>query len=48
MSDIEVPEKFVFLNAAQLPTTPTGKVQKFRLVQMATSAAEDAMEGSGV
>ncbi|GAB3075154.1 class I adenylate-forming enzyme family protein [Nocardioides zeae] len=33
LARFKVPKRVVFLDAADLPTTPTGKVQKFRLVQ---------------
>jgi len=33
LARFKVPKHVVFLTAAELPTTPTGKVQKFRLVQ---------------
>lgn len=48
LARFKVPKKVVFLDAADLPTTPTGKVQKFRLVQLAAAAAGQSMEGSGV
>ncbi|OZD71124.1 acyl--CoA ligase [Rhodococcus sp. 05-340-1] len=48
LARFKVPKKVVFLDAEELPTTPTGKVQKFRLVQLATAAAAQSMEGSGV
>ena len=34
LARFKVPKRVLFLDAAQLPTTPTGKVQKFRLVEM--------------
>lgn len=33
LARFKVPKRVEFLEAADLPTTPTGKVQKFRLVQ---------------
>ena len=35
LARFKVPKRVLFLEAAQLPTTPTGKVQKFRLVELA-------------
>jgi fatty-acyl-CoA synthase len=35
LARFKVPKHLVFLQAADLPTTPTGKVQKFRLAQRA-------------
>jgi fatty-acyl-CoA synthase len=32
-----VPRHVLFIEGDQLPTTPTGKVQKFKLAQMAAS-----------
>lgn len=46
LARFKIPKKVVFLEAEKLPTTPTGKVQKFRLVQLAQAAADQAMEGS--
>jgi fatty-acyl-CoA synthase len=40
LARFKVPRKVVFLDASELPTTPTGKVQKFRLVEHATSLLE--------
>ncbi|MDD7938388.1 AMP-binding protein [Actinomycetospora lutea] len=34
LARFKVPRRVVFLEAADLPTTPTGKVQKFRLARM--------------
>lgn len=48
LARFKVPKKVVFVAAEDLPTTPTGKVQKFRLVQLAAAAAAQSMEGSGV
>jgi fatty-acyl-CoA synthase len=36
LARFKVPKRVVFLPAAELPTTPTGKVQKFRLAAMAS------------
>ena len=33
LARFKVPKRVVFYRADDLPTTPTGKVQKFRLVQ---------------
>ncbi|CAM5739757.1 class I adenylate-forming enzyme family protein [Mycolicibacterium aubagnense] len=33
LARFKVPKRVVFYDAEALPTTPTGKVQKFRLVQ---------------
>jgi len=35
LARFKVPKHLFFLAAAELPTTPTGKVQKFRLIEMA-------------
>jgi fatty-acyl-CoA synthase len=37
LARFKVPKKVVFLEAAHLPTTPTGKVQKFKLIDMASA-----------
>ena len=34
LARFKVPKRVVFLDATALPTTPTGKIQKFRLVEM--------------
>jgi fatty-acyl-CoA synthase len=34
LARFKVPKRVVFLEAAQLPTTPTGKVQKFKLAEL--------------
>jgi fatty-acyl-CoA synthase len=39
LARFKVPRRVVFLAAEDLPTTPTGKVQKFRLVRMAQESA---------
>jgi fatty-acyl-CoA synthase len=36
LARFKVPKRVVFLDAADLPTTATGKVQKFRLVELVT------------
>ncbi|MCF6388725.1 acyl--CoA ligase [Mycobacterium sp. MBM] len=43
LARFKVPKRVVFYSADELPTTPTGKIQKFRLVQeiMARTGAED-------
>ena len=38
LARFKVPKRVVFCGADDLPTTPTGKVQKFRLVQLLSSA----------
>ncbi|MCD2194629.1 AMP-binding protein [Actinomycetospora endophytica] len=43
LARFKVPRRVVFLAAEDLPTTPTGKVQKFRLVRMAQEST-----GAGV
>ncbi|WP_329410361.1 AMP-binding protein [Nocardia vinacea] len=40
LARFKVPKHVVFLTAAELPTTPTGKVQKFRLVNYAKARLE--------
>ncbi|WP_433709365.1 AMP-binding protein [Nocardia sp. CA-084685] len=40
LARFKVPKHVVFLTAAELPTTPTGKVQKFRLVSYAKARLE--------
>jgi fatty-acyl-CoA synthase len=42
LARFKVPRRVVFLDAAELPTTPTGKVQKFRLVERFSAALEGA------
>ncbi len=43
LARFKVPKHVIFLDQAELPTTPTGKVQKYRLVQL----AERRLERSG-
>ena len=38
LARFKVPKQVRFIAAEDLPTTPTGKVQKFRLVQAAVDA----------
>ncbi|MFI8304996.1 class I adenylate-forming enzyme family protein [Streptomyces sp. NPDC085927] len=38
LARFKVPKRVLFLDAEDLPKTPTGKVQKFRLVEQATAA----------
>ena len=46
LARFKVPKRVVFLDPAQLPTTPTGKVQKFKLVELvAREAAEQTVQG---
>jgi fatty-acyl-CoA synthase len=40
LARFKVPRRVLFLAAEDLPTTPTGKVQKFRLARMAAGRAE--------
>lgn len=35
LARFKVPKRVVFVDQADLPKTPTGKVQKFRLIQQA-------------
>jgi fatty-acyl-CoA synthase len=35
LARFKVPKQVLFLDASELPTTPTGKVQKYRLVELA-------------
>lgn len=37
LARFKVPKKVIFLDPGQLPTTPTGKVQKFKLAKLAQS-----------
>ncbi|MGZ0178383.1 MAG: class I adenylate-forming enzyme family protein [Acidimicrobiales bacterium] len=39
LARFKVPKRVVFVEAADLPTTPTGKVQKFRLVDQAVAGS---------
>ncbi|MUL67882.1 acyl--CoA ligase [Mycobacterium sp. CBMA 234] len=43
LARFKVPKRVVFFSAEQLPTTPTGKVQKFRLVQQLRAVADGAV-----
>ncbi|WP_285659140.1 AMP-binding protein [Actinomycetospora sp. NBRC 106375] len=45
LARFKVPRRVVFLEAAQLPTTPTGKVQKFRLARMIAPAQAGVVSG---
>ncbi len=40
LARFKIPRRVVFIDAAALPTTPTGKVQKFRLVEQFSTALE--------
>jgi fatty-acyl-CoA synthase len=40
LARFKVPKRVVFYYADDLPTTPTGKVQKFRLVQQLSASKE--------
>jgi fatty-acyl-CoA synthase len=42
LARFKVPKHVLFIEAAELPTTPTGKVQKFRLVDMAKQRLQHA------
>ena len=42
LARFKVPKRVVFCRADDLPTTPTGKVQKYRLAQQLSSAAPSA------
>lgn len=42
LARFKVPRRVVFLEATDLPTTPTGKVQKFRLARMVADQLETA------
>lgn len=44
LARFKVPRRVLFLDADRLPTTPTGKVQKFRLVELATDTS--SLEGT--
>jgi fatty-acyl-CoA synthase len=41
LARFKVPKRVVFYSANDLPTTPTGKVQKFRLVQQLSTSSPD-------
>ncbi len=47
LAQFKVPKRVLFLERSELPTTPTGKVQKFRLVELARKRqkAEPGSEG---
>jgi fatty-acyl-CoA synthase len=45
LARFKVPKRVVFYTPEDLPTTPTGKVQKFRLVQELTAAARKSSPG---
>jgi fatty-acyl-CoA synthase len=47
LARFKVPKRVVFYRADDLPTTPTGKVQKFRLVQQLSSAHLPGKEFNG-
>jgi fatty-acyl-CoA synthase len=42
LARFKVPKRVVFLSSDQLPTTPTGKIQKFKLVEQVSSDASHA------
>jgi len=42
LARFKVPKHVVFLDRADLPTTPTGKIQKFRLVEQAQTMIKGA------
>ena len=39
LAKFKVPKRVVFVDADDLPKTPTGKVQKFKLVELVTRRA---------
>lgn len=41
LARFKVPKRVVFYRAEDLPTTPTGKVQKYRLIEQLTSAGSE-------
>jgi fatty-acyl-CoA synthase len=41
LARFKVPKRVLFLDRQELPTTPTGKIQKFRLAQYAASALQE-------
>jgi fatty-acyl-CoA synthase len=48
LARFKVPKRVVFLDAADLPTTATGKVQKFRLVDLVSQPTQvSAQQGEG-
>jgi fatty-acyl-CoA synthase len=44
LARFKVPKQVIFLEQDELPTTPTGKVQKYRLVPL----AEQRLSGPGL
>ncbi|WP_299574857.1 AMP-binding protein [uncultured Williamsia sp.] len=46
LARFKVPKRVMFLEPGELPTTPTGKVQKFRLVDLARDHSTTPLEGS--
>ena len=44
LARFKVPKRVVFYRAEDLPTTPTGKVQKFRLTQQLTAASREVAQ----
>ena len=47
LARFKVPKRVVFVEAADLPTTPTGKVQKYRLVDQAVAGTLGAADSHG-
>ncbi len=47
LARFKVPKQVVFYRAEDLPTTPTGKVQKFRLAQQLSAAEAASKEATG-
>jgi fatty-acyl-CoA synthase len=43
LARFKVPKRVLFLESGQLPMTPTGKVQKFKLVEMASASLSDML-----
>ena len=48
LARFKVPKRVVFLEAGELPTTPTGKVQKFRLARLAADRSVPSTDTSMV
>jgi fatty-acyl-CoA synthase len=41
LARFKVPKRVLFLDRAELPTTPTGKIQKYRLARYAASVLQE-------
>jgi fatty-acyl-CoA synthase len=48
LAKFKVPKRVVFYRAEDLPTTPTGKVQKYRLVQQLSTATQNLTQNKKV